>query len=285
MRGLRGPGRQERAFEQQRERLAEHLSEADQWAQQQLQQQHEQRGRDAEDWEHGQWDRDWKTKLGMYLQLVKLAPRLESSRAEQIMNWVVEKLQLAIMQYLAAFESTRHVQLKGEALQRLQAWETSDASSGERSLLEIVAELEDALRQSGVLSAPLQMPKLQEQAATHIARLGHISQQIHAQIRSMMASVDLCVSFDALNDRLLDAKPFEVILSREMSALICQINPELRVLVNQLKTKVERTAQDNLDELQSNLDEKQYKAANSVLQRRKFLELLSTLSVFERMPG
>jgi uncharacterized protein YegL len=238
-----------------------------------------------------QWDQYLKSKLNIYLQLVKLAPRQAcDATAERILNAIVEKLQLTVQECLADPASKQEVKLKSEALRRLLTWESCDAaaatgSSAELSLLDSVAQLEDALKQHGVLSAPSQLPKLKEQATTHMVRVGHISQQIHAQVLKVMASLGLYATFDPLIDRPLEPEPFEVIFSPEMAVLINRVDRESLVHVNQVKTEVERLAQANLDELQRNLDEKQYKAANIVLQRWKFLEPLSKLSVFERMPG
>jgi hypothetical protein len=184
----------------------------------------------------------------------------------------------------------QQVQLKCEAFQRLQVWDSSDApglvsGSGELSLFQIVAQLEQTLSQDGSLNVGTQMAMLQEQAGTRNTRVTKIYGQILARINVAMACIESFESFDAKKDQAINKDPFEVILSQEMSTLIDLINPELSWNVKQLKAKVEKTAEENLAELQNALNQKKHRNANNILQRWKFLEPLSSLAAFESMPG
>ena len=237
------------------------------------------------------WDRILKTMLDQYLQLVKLTPGYQPSSVPGIISLLVEKLKETTNQCLALPDCIQQLQLKSEAFQRLQAWELSGSAgpmgcSGGLSLFETVAQLEKALCQDGSISSEvLHMAELQSQANTHNMRMHEIHQQIVTQIDAAMTCLDASASFDAKKDHVLDPKPFEVILSREMDALIGLVHSNLHMQVKKLKTKVEKIAQDNLQELQTKLKCKKYSAANLVLQRWKFLEPLSSLAVFSSLPG
>ena len=237
------------------------------------------------------------------------------------MTVLISKLEETLNHYLSWPETVQHVGLKYDALLRLQTWESSALATdpgvasphrrrslrgesfaspshrrslggeaptiAEPSMLEIAAQLEETLVQEGVVkSESMVMVNLLSKVENHSSRTHRVNVQISDLIDQAAMLLDVLASFDATKDPLIDAKQFDVILSRQMDALIGLVGSDRRMQVDALKAKVLSIAQHNLDELQATLrDARQNKHANQVLQRYKYIEPLTSLPAFSSLPG
>lgn len=251
------------------------------------------------------WDASLKSMIPTYTSLVKVAPfpskvaplsgaRCQpSEEAKQVMAHLVGRLQETLDECLALPQSVEKVALKSEAFARLQMWEPSEAlgtaatGPSELSMISFAAQLEEALLNEGSLNEKQsKIGPLAARAESHSSRAAKMRTMISDMVQTAGGQLGAAATFDPRKDTPLDPKPFEVLLSREMDSLVQLVAWELRTSIDSLKQTVSNKAQDNLKELREVLrDQKKNKFVNEVLERWKFLEPLSSLRVFDTLPG